>query len=443
MGSTVIAGRPSNTVGDKDSTLVLRGSSIKIQQGNKFIDLLKNGKINVEIPEQNIIKISNQSEISKNGIYILQQNDTSQLLVFIDGEIIDFNNSKQSCISYSEEQELTTEEQQVAQSNLGIVFDTLEEAKNQNITDGFIFDKQTGSFYIVKEKVFTPYIIQSENKQEEDPLKELFINTLHIYNNGTDVIDSISNSLVLSLETQKYLQLSNNSIFLFQYPKYDTSLMIPNQVGSQEYDQFVPNLGWVKQLLVPSGTIVMWSGNEIPQGWVICDGNNGTPNLIGKFIKASDIAGNTGGNNSITLKIDNLPDHQHGISEMSTLAAGKNVHSHTIPEQNITSSNTSVSDSSIIWKTVPEDTENLSNITTTKGQPLLNLVSGDNYLDTNVITTEYNHSINIEEQITSLETIEAHTHSIEAHNTSSTIDANNTEINIEPEYYSLIFIMKL
>jgi hypothetical protein len=46
MSTTTIAGKPSNTIGEKDSTLVLRGSSIKIQWGNKFIDLIKNGKIN-------------------------------------------------------------------------------------------------------------------------------------------------------------------------------------------------------------------------------------------------------------------------------------------------------------------------------------------------------------------------------------------------------------
>ena len=34
-----------------------------------------------------------------------------------------------------------------------------------------------------------------------------------------------------------------------------------------------------------------------------------SPNLIGKFIKASDTAGEFGGNNNITLSSDNLPTH--------------------------------------------------------------------------------------------------------------------------------------
>ena len=61
----------------------------------------------------------------------------------------------------------------------------------------------------------------------------------------------------------------------------------------------------------------MWSGSysSIPKGWALCDGNNGTPNLTGKFIKAagSDGIGSTGGNagNKVTLSVDNIPPHKH------------------------------------------------------------------------------------------------------------------------------------
>ena len=34
----------------------------------------------------------------------------------------------------------------------------------------------------------------------------------------------------------------------------------------------------------PSGTILLLSGSTIPSGWAKCDGNNGTPNLINKFV---------------------------------------------------------------------------------------------------------------------------------------------------------------
>ncbi len=38
--------------------------------------------------------------------------------------------------------------------------------------------------------------------------------------------------------------------------------------------------------MLPTGIITLWYGSiaSIPAGWVICDGNNGTPNLKNKFI---------------------------------------------------------------------------------------------------------------------------------------------------------------
>ena len=51
---------------------------------------------------------------------------------------------------------------------------------------------------------------------------------------------------------------------------------------------------------LPSGVIVMWSGSiaAIPSGCVICDGNNGTPNLRDRFAIGAGSAyavGGTGG----------------------------------------------------------------------------------------------------------------------------------------------------
>jgi len=57
---------------------------------------------------------------------------------------------------------------------------------------------------------------------------------------------------------------------------------------------------------VPSGAIILWSGasNAIPSGYVLCDGNNNTPNLQDRFVVG---AGNTyavdatGGSKDATL----------------------------------------------------------------------------------------------------------------------------------------------
>ena len=67
---------------------------------------------------------------------------------------------------------------------------------------------------------------------------------------------------------------------------------------------------------VPSGVIVMWSGaaNNIPSGWVLCNGQNGTPDLRDRFIVgagSSYSVGATGGSNQVTLTEGQMPSHNH------------------------------------------------------------------------------------------------------------------------------------
>lgn len=49
----------------------------------------------------------------------------------------------------------------------------------------------------------------------------------------------------------------------------------------------------IKKQLVPMGTIAMWSGpaNAIPEGWFLCDGTNGTPDLRDRFVRGADPKG--------------------------------------------------------------------------------------------------------------------------------------------------------
>ena len=75
--------------------------------------------------------------------------------------------------------------------------------------------------------------------------------------------------------------------------------------------------------IAPAGTIVMWmdSGN-IPAGWALCDGNNGTPDLRDRFPVGVGGDGNyqlleTGGADEVTLTVDQLPSHTHGYTTAS------------------------------------------------------------------------------------------------------------------------------
>jgi microcystin-dependent protein len=84
--------------------------------------------------------------------------------------------------------------------------------------------------------------------------------------------------------------------------------------------------------LVPPGAIIMWSGaiNDIPVGWALCDGSNGTPDLRNRFIVGaggSYNVGNTGGSNTVTLSSSQMPRHDHGSGTLTTNTTGS--HNHT------------------------------------------------------------------------------------------------------------------
>ena len=64
--------------------------------------------------------------------------------------------------------------------------------------------------------------------------------------------------------------------------------------------------------------ILAWSGNisNIPYGWHLCDGSNGTPDLRGRFVlgdSPSHPLGQTGGEEQHTLTIAEMPSHNHSV----------------------------------------------------------------------------------------------------------------------------------
>lgn len=73
------------------------------------------------------------------------------------------------------------------------------------------------------------------------------------------------------------------------------------------------------------GMIILWSGAvvSIPSGWVLCDGNNSTPDLRGRFVVgagSSYAVDATGGAASIDL------EHSHTPTETETDSDGAHTH---------------------------------------------------------------------------------------------------------------------
>ena len=80
--------------------------------------------------------------------------------------------------------------------------------------------------------------------------------------------------------------------------------------------------------IAPMNCIVMWmDADHIPDGWVLCDGNNGTPNLVDRFPVGAGGEGNyqlleTGGADKVQLTTDQIPPHTHTY----TTASQRNFH---------------------------------------------------------------------------------------------------------------------
>lgn len=80
---------------------------------------------------------------------------------------------------------------------------------------------------------------------------------------------------------------------------------------------------WGALAAFPSGGIIIWAGTiaNIPSGWVICDGNNSTPNLLARFVEGvATAATNPGATGGSTAKTS--AEHFHWIEAGTGLQQG-------------------------------------------------------------------------------------------------------------------------
>lgn len=131
---------------------------------------------------------------------------------------------------------------------------------------------------------------------------------------GTDQVDasailelkSTSKGLLLP-RVEDHTSVSSPKDGLVVYDKTDSSFFIHS--GGD----------WLPLSPMPKGGIIMWSGTKAPKGWALCDGENKTPDLSGRFIVGYSDSddynkiGNTGGVDKVELTEDDLPKHRHTI----------------------------------------------------------------------------------------------------------------------------------
>ena len=158
--------------------------------------------------------------------------------------------------------------------------------------------------------------------------KDVLSNSNLTYNTSTQVITG-KISTISNHDTEDLSEGSTNQYFTTASARASVSA-----TGDLSYNSSNGQFSVSVPSAFVSGMIILWSGNtgNIPTGFVLCDGNNGTPNLTDRFVVGAGAAyspGATGGSSSVTLSTSQLPSHNHSFSGSSSHSHTINNHTHT------------------------------------------------------------------------------------------------------------------
>ena len=157
---------------------------------------------------------------------------------------------------------------------------------------------------------------------------------IHDAGTGDLLINGQANIVLGALSGEEYIRATENGAVSIKYNNAtklattSSGISVTGTVAATTFTGDGSSLTGIEG--VPSGVIAMWSGQTtaIPSGWVLCDGNNSTPNLVDKFIMGASASNelSTGGANSLSLASGNIPSHTHSFSATSG-AGGAHNHS--------------------------------------------------------------------------------------------------------------------
>lgn len=195
-------GKNYQEAGSSSSPLLLRSNGeIKLQWGNKFIDLIKNGKINSEAKDY-IFTVDTSDEIKANGIYLVTED--SSIWINVEGTKTKLNDANTTYVSFLTEQETTPEQKQQALTNLGLIYENIDALNKANLVTGLAYVVESNKLYLIQNKVVSEYQVTS-TLPTSGKFDDLTISNLTIKN---DTINS--SQLILTINNIPYLQLNDN-----------------------------------------------------------------------------------------------------------------------------------------------------------------------------------------------------------------------------------------
>ena len=195
-------GKNYQEAGSSSSPLLLRSNGeIKLQWGSKFIDLIKNGKINSEAKDY-IFTVDTSNEIKANGIYLVTED--SSIWINVEGTKTKLSSTDTTYVSFLTEQETTPEQKQQALTNLGLIYENIDSLNKANLITGLAYVVETNKLYLIQNGIVSEYQVAS-TLPTSGKFDDLTINNLTIKN---DTINS--SQLILAINNVSYLQLNDN-----------------------------------------------------------------------------------------------------------------------------------------------------------------------------------------------------------------------------------------
>lgn len=194
-------GRTYSTVGNSDSDFIIKTrGQVKVQWGKKFIDIIKDGKLNVDVTL--IKEVSSIDSITSDGIYMLEGSNT--VVVRINGVTVSLvSDNSDNYVSFIRPQLTTDEQKKQAQRNIGLRYSTIQEAITDSAYNGILFIDSDKKLYIAEDGVYTEYSSDISNPYNKQILIKKTIKregegigALVVSGNGED------NSLVIGSQLQ-------------------------------------------------------------------------------------------------------------------------------------------------------------------------------------------------------------------------------------------------
>ena len=144
---------------------------------------------------------------------------------------------------------------------------------------------------------------------------------------NTNIVIIICLTILISLFTYKIFFQKTKERFTSEEAVQDIATMYKDQKLTVNNLKVLGTVEMNALDILPKGIIVAWNSATPPTGWALCDGNNGTPDLRGRFIygfganKATTMSA-VGGLESVALTTLQMPEGAMIVSKVNEQQQG-------------------------------------------------------------------------------------------------------------------------